>query len=61
MKKSVFLQTLSPGLRLLFSMVSWDKSTVDPGFRALGLSKATSALNPGSTLFPSLDLVYFEP
>ena len=34
--------------------------TVVPGFRALGLLTAKSALNPGSALFPRLDLVHFE-
>ena len=34
--------------------------TVVPGFRELGPSKALSALNPGSALFPRLDLVPFE-
>ena len=35
--------------------------TVVPGFRALGPSTAKSALNPGSALFPRLDLVHFVP
>ena len=34
-------------------------TTVVPGFRALGPSTAKSALNPGSALFPRLDLVHF--
>ena len=34
--------------------------TVVPVFQALGPSTAQRALNPGSALFPSLDLVYFE-
>ena len=33
--------------------------TVVPGFRALGPSTAKSALNPGSALFPRLDLEHF--
>ena len=37
------------------------KNTVVPGFRALGPSTAKSALNPGSALFPRLDLVHFVP
>ena len=37
------------------------ESTVVPGFRALGPSTAKSALNPGSALFPRLDLVHFVP
>ena len=36
-------------------------NTVVPGFRALGPSTAQSALNPGSALFPGLDLVQIEP
>ena len=35
------------------------KRTVVPGFRALGPSTAKSALNPGSALFPRLDLEHF--
>ena len=34
-------------------------NTVVPGFRALGPSTAKSALNPGSALFPRLDLEHF--
>ena len=35
-------------------------STVYPGFRAHGTLAAKSALNPGSALFPMLDLEHFE-
>ena len=35
------------------------RNTVVPGFRALGPSTAKSALNPGSALFPRLDLEHF--
>ena len=34
--------------------------TVVPGFKALGPLTALSALNPGSALFPILDLEHFE-
>ena len=36
------------------------KGTVVPGFRAFGSLTAESALNPGSALFPVLDLEHFE-
>ena len=42
-----------------FFLKSILRYTVVPGFRALGPSTAKSALNPGSTLFPRLDLVNF--
>ena len=42
------------------SLTMTDISTVVPGFRALGPSTAKSALNPGSAIFPRLDLVHFK-
>ena len=41
-------------------LLNWRGYTVLPGFRALGPITALSALNPGSALFPRLDLVHFE-
>ena len=51
--RTIILKLISR-LNLLGSL-----NTVVPGFRALGPSMAKSALNPGSALFPRLDLVHY--
>ena len=43
-----------------YDLLALETNTVVPGFRALGPSMAKSALNPGSALFPMLDLEHFE-
>ena len=45
---------------IAFEIYIFFEYTVVPGFKALGPSTAKSALNPGSALFPRMDLVYFK-